>query len=137
MPVKRVACVLIDHLPVQVERTLNVRLAGRPFIVSGLAWKPDSVLDVSPEAVGVVRGMNVRQAKQACPHAQVVPPREELYYSIHSTLVQICEQFFAVCEGPAGALRDGLTKPTSYPGSVQRKVFLLDKISMTKRASAG
>ena len=43
--------------------------------------------------------------------------------------LQICEQFFAVCEGPAGALRDGLTKPTSYPGSVQRKVFLLERIA--------
>jgi len=93
MPVKRIACVYLAHLPVQVERTLDGRLLGAPFIVSGLAWKPESVLDVSPEAVGVHLAMNVRQAKQACPHAQVLPPREELYYSIHNTLTQICEQF--------------------------------------------
>ena len=60
MPSKRIACVQIAHLPVQVERTLDGRLAGAPFIVSGLAWKTESVLDVSPEAVGVHVAMNVR-----------------------------------------------------------------------------
>ena len=40
-----------------------------------------------------------------------------------------CEQFFAVCEGPPSVLRDGLTKPTTYPGAVQRKVFLLERMA--------
>jgi hypothetical protein len=41
----------------------------------------------------------------------------------------LCEQFFAVCEGPAGHLRDALIQPTSYSGAVQRKVFLLERIA--------
>ena len=40
-----------------------------------------------------------------------------------------CEQFFAVCEGPASALRDALVAPTSYPGAAQRKVFLLERMA--------
>lgn len=40
-----------------------------------------------------------------------------------------CEQFFAVCEGPPCALRDALTQPTTYPGAVQRKVFLLERMA--------
>lgn len=95
MPSKRIACILVNHLPLQVEQQLdvNVRLAQSPYIVSGLAWKPDSVLDVSADALGVTPGMNVRQAKQACPHARIIPPREELYYAIHDTIMQVCGQF--------------------------------------------
>ena len=40
-----------------------------------------------------------------------------------------CEQFFAVCEGPPGAMRDALICPTTYPGGVQRKVFLLERMA--------
>jgi hypothetical protein len=39
------------------------------------------------------------------------------------------EQMFAVCEGPASELRDGLTKATTYPGAAQRKVFLQERIA--------
>ncbi len=38
------------------------------------------------------------------------------------------EQLFALCEGPAGPLQQQLTHPTSYPGAVQRKVFLMERI---------
>jgi len=36
---------------------------------------------------------------------------------------------FTVCEGPPSALQRELTKPTSYPGSVQRKVFLVERLA--------
>ncbi|WP_377702458.1 hypothetical protein [Pseudoduganella sp. UC29_71] len=41
------------------------------------------------------------------------------------------EQLFALCErGPADdALRAGLTDATTYPGAVQRKVFLMERIA--------
>lgn len=41
----------------------------------------------------------------------------------------LAEQFFAAAEGPSGPLRDALVKPTSYPGSAQRKVFLSERIA--------
>ena len=40
-----------------------------------------------------------------------------------------CEQFFAVCEGPPCAMRDALIQATTYPGAVQRKVFLLERMA--------
>jgi hypothetical protein len=43
------------------------------------------------------------------------------------TWLQLNEALFAVCEGPASELQQALTKPTSYPGSAQRKVFLQER----------
>ena len=43
--------------------------------------------------------------------------------------LELCELFFDVCEGPPGALREALINPTSYPGAVQRKVFLLERLA--------
>lgn len=39
------------------------------------------------------------------------------------------EKLFAICEGGESALRQSLTQPTSYPGAVQRKVFLMERIA--------
>jgi hypothetical protein len=39
------------------------------------------------------------------------------------------EQLFAICEGPATPLREMLTHPTTYPGAVERKVFLMERIA--------
>ena len=39
------------------------------------------------------------------------------------------EQMFAICEGPQSALQQGLTHVTSYPGSAQRKVFLMERVA--------
>lgn len=37
------------------------------------------------------------------------------------------EALFEVCEGPATPLQQALTKPTTYPGHAQRKVFLQER----------
>ena len=39
------------------------------------------------------------------------------------------EQLFAVCEGPDNDLKAALTPPTTYPGAVQRKVFLMERVA--------
>lgn len=41
----------------------------------------------------------------------------------------VCEQLFALCEGPAGPLQQALTRPTSYPGAAQRKVFVMERLA--------
>lgn len=43
--------------------------------------------------------------------------------------LEINERLFAICEGDSSALKDELTCPTSYPGAVQRKVFLMERIA--------
>ncbi len=49
------------------------------------------------------------------------------------TWFELAEQLFAICEGldPADprSLRESLLLPTSYPGSAQRKVFLLERLA--------
>lgn len=40
----------------------------------------------------------------------------------------LCEQLFAVCEGPDTPLRAPLVQPTNYPGAAQRKVFVLERL---------
>lgn len=37
------------------------------------------------------------------------------------------EQLFALCEGEATPLQQALTRPTTYPGDAQRKVFLMER----------
>ena len=39
------------------------------------------------------------------------------------------EQLFAICEGPASPLHAALTHATTYPGAVERKVFLMERIA--------
>ena len=41
----------------------------------------------------------------------------------------LCEQLFAVCEDHDSPLRPALCQPTTYPGEVQRKVFLMERIA--------
>ena len=39
----------------------------------------------------------------------------------------INEALFAICEGPSTPLQQSLTQATTYPGAVQRKVFLMER----------
>jgi predicted O-linked N-acetylglucosamine transferase (SPINDLY family) len=39
------------------------------------------------------------------------------------------ERLFALCEGEASPLKAAFTGPTGYPGDVQRKVFLMERIA--------
>jgi len=39
------------------------------------------------------------------------------------------EALFKLCEGPSDSMTDALTKGTRYPGEVQRKVFILERIA--------
>lgn len=39
------------------------------------------------------------------------------------------EALYAACEGADGPLKAGLVQPTTYPGAVQRKVFLMERMA--------
>jgi hypothetical protein len=43
--------------------------------------------------------------------------------------LETCEALFAVCEGQTSPLQEALVYATAYPGSVQRKVFLMERIA--------
>jgi len=39
------------------------------------------------------------------------------------------EKLFAICEAPDSALKQSLVSETSYPGAVQRKVFIMERVA--------
>jgi hypothetical protein len=43
--------------------------------------------------------------------------------------LSINEALYAICEGPATPLQQSLTHVTTYPGAVQRKVFLIERVA--------
>lgn len=43
--------------------------------------------------------------------------------------LSINEQLFAICEGPDSELKQALVHETPYPGAVQRKVFLMERMA--------
>lgn len=43
--------------------------------------------------------------------------------------LQLTEQFFSLCEGPDSDLKARCTVATTYPNSVQRKVFILERLA--------
>jgi nucleotidyltransferase/DNA polymerase involved in DNA repair len=78
----RLACVLADDLPIQIERQ------RQPVELPLLITNPTDaglVFACSPEtrANGVHPGMSVYQARQRVPHALVVPPDEPTFHAAH------------------------------------------------------
>jgi hypothetical protein len=43
--------------------------------------------------------------------------------------LELNEKLFAICNGPATPLQQQLTHETKYPGAVQRKVFLMERLA--------
>ena len=72
----RFACVLVHHLPVQVERTGEVR--DRPLVIGGFPFERKRVYNASVEAIvsGVQLGMPLSEAYVLCPEAKFLPPKE-------------------------------------------------------------
>ena len=90
-----VACLLVQHLPVHVERRADPTLAQQPLIVGGRPWDPRAVLDCCPRAVaaGVRPGMRLAQAEALCPTARFVSSREHLYRDTHDVLIATVQRF--------------------------------------------
>jgi DNA polymerase IV len=86
----------VDSFYASVEQRDDPRLRGRPVIVgSGV------VLAASYEAkrYGVYTAMGGGQARRACPHAVVVPPRMAAYSEASKALFRVFEDATPVVEG--------------------------------------
>ncbi len=96
----RVACLLIPHLPVQVEQRRDPTLIDAPLVVGGRRWDAGAVLDCCARAAaaGVEPGMRLSQAEALCPEARFVPADEEAYDAVHRTLVDSVKRFTPVVE---------------------------------------
>jgi nucleotidyltransferase/DNA polymerase involved in DNA repair len=96
----KVACLLIPHLPVQVERRHDPSLAPSPLVVGGRPWDDAAVLDCCPESAsaGVMPGMRLSQAEALCPSANFVPANDEAYHAIHEALISVAGRFTPTIE---------------------------------------
>ncbi len=96
----RVACLLIPHLPVQVEQRRNPVLADAPLVVGGRRWDVGAVLDccVQAAAAGVEPGMRLSRAETLCPDARFVPADEGTYDAVHEAVADSVRRFTATVE---------------------------------------
>ncbi len=93
----RIACVLADALPIQVEwQRLGVRsslIITHPVEADAVFAASDDVLDA-----GVQIGMALSAARHTAPHAQVVAPDELAYHSVHAAIQAALGQFSPAIE---------------------------------------
>ncbi len=85
----RVACVVVPHFAVEVERLRDPSLRGRPVVVGGAPEERKAVVDCSAEALarGVRPGMTLREALSRCAEAAFVEARPERYQATTLAMV--------------------------------------------------
>jgi DNA polymerase-4 len=93
----RIACILIPSFAVAAERQANPRLAGQPVIV----YDRHNVIDSSPDAARSHRGLPLRQAKAAYPHAVFIEADYALYRRTAESMLDALEHVTPLVE-PAG-----------------------------------
>ena len=94
----RFACVLLHHLPVQVEEIGES--ADQPLIIGGFPFERKPVYDASVEAIasGVTLGMSLSEAHFLCPEAKFLPLNEERYHEAYSQVAEILHGFSSSVE---------------------------------------
>ncbi len=89
-----IACHLVTNLPVKAERSRYPVLRNRPLVVVERGGRGDIVLDSSPEADGVLRGMALREAIGACGQATVIQADHKYYTETDEQIVQALQRRF-------------------------------------------
>jgi len=94
----KVACVLIPHSRVQVERRDRATLHGLPLIITHSPAGRPTVLDYSTEATGVQPGMPLAEALARCPRAALIEPDHSRYVAAFDTLIEGLEGVSPIVE---------------------------------------
>ncbi len=91
----RIACILIPHLPVSVERQRDSALRDQPVVIGETPEQRKAVLDCSPEAGAqeVRVGMPLREALALCRDAVFLPPHPSLYRDVFESMLAVLETF--------------------------------------------
>ncbi len=116
LAIMRIACILIPHFPVAVERQRDPSLCGRPLVIGETPDQRKAVLDCSPEAEarGVRVGMPLRAALALCRNALFLPPHPSRYSDVFDSLLAALETFSPEVEpgalGRAYLNADGLSR---------------------------
>lgn len=106
-----IACVLIPHFAIAIERRARPALRDVPLVLGRTAGRSSKVYDSSAEAeaCGVRPGMTLRQAEALCPNAHVLPAAPPRY---REALVEMAE----ILAGHSPCVELGALEPaaTSY-----------------------
>ena len=96
----RVACVVVPHFQVEVERLDQLALRGRAVVVGGAPEERREVVDCSPEAMarGVRAGMPLREALSRCAEAAFVEAHPERYRAVTHAMVEALMEISALVE---------------------------------------
>lgn len=76
------ACLLITHLPMKAEHKRNPELHRIPVILIQEQESKKIVMDSSPEAIGVIRGMPLQEALSRCNNAVLIKADENYYQNV-------------------------------------------------------
>ncbi|WP_112662678.1 Y-family DNA polymerase [Microvirga flavescens] len=87
-----------DSFFASAEQHLDPRLCGRPVGVIPVASDHTGLIAVSREAkaLGLKRGMVVREARQQCPSIVLVEARHETYVALHKAILETVESVVPV-----------------------------------------
>jgi DNA polymerase IV len=96
----RVACVVVPHFLVEVERQHEPGLRERAVVVGGAPEERKDVLDCSVEAMerGVRPGMSLREALSRCPEAIFVEAHPERYEATMLAMVHALLEISSLVE---------------------------------------
>ena len=86
-----VACILIEHLPINAERQRNPSLSGRPVILAPSNGSKQPVVDFSLEAGELDIGMPVRETISRCKDALVLEPDVPHYQQVFKQILDALE----------------------------------------------
>ena len=84
----KIACVLIDHLPVKAELRRRAELCGKPVIIVQSRGASRLVLDCSPDAVEVTAGMPLEEALSRYRSAVLLQSDEPYYQRVFDRIVE-------------------------------------------------
>ena len=94
----KIACVLITHLPMKAELRRHAELQGRPVIITRSSGSKQLVLDLSPEARGVIPGMPLQEALSRCNGATLLQTDEPYYQAIFDKVTSLLAQRSSLVE---------------------------------------
>jgi len=91
----KIACIIIPHFAVAVDRREDDSLIGKPVVVGGMPYEKGRVYDLSEEAAmsGVEKGIPLRQAEELCPEAIFLPLAEDKYLRAIEELLEVLQSF--------------------------------------------
>jgi nucleotidyltransferase/DNA polymerase involved in DNA repair len=91
----KIACIMIPHFAVAVERRDDGDLVGMPVVIGGMPHEKGRVYDLSEEAAvsGVEKGISLRQAEEHCPEAVFLPLAEDRYLRAFEELLEVLQAF--------------------------------------------